>query len=62
MTIEKIQQQYIKYAGYNAWADANDIVILYPQVRIHALTKLLITELNMVIAHCSYFAGSFKPS
>ncbi len=32
MSTEFIQRQFIEHAGYNAWAEANDIVILYPQV------------------------------
>ncbi len=30
-TLEDIQDQFIKQAGFNAWAEANKIVILYPQ-------------------------------
>ena len=28
-----IQRQYVDYAGYNAWADTNFIIVLYPQTR-----------------------------
>jgi poly(3-hydroxybutyrate) depolymerase len=28
-----IQDRYINYAGYNAWADTNNIVVLYPQTQ-----------------------------
>lgn len=30
-SIPIIGQQYVRDAGYNRWADANDIVVLYPQ-------------------------------
>lgn len=32
MSTEFIQRQFIEHAGYNAWAEANGIVVLYPQV------------------------------
>ncbi|SCU75960.1 Poly (3-hydroxybutyrate) depolymerase (fragment) [Cupriavidus necator] len=25
------QRQFVEHAGYNRWADTNDIVVLYPQ-------------------------------
>ncbi len=31
MNTEFIQDQFVKYAGYNEWAESNHIVILYPQ-------------------------------
>eukprot|EP01138_Halocafeteria_seosinensis_P000901 gb/GECG01000924.1/.p1 GENE.gb/GECG01000924.1/~~gb/GECG01000924.1/.p1 ORF type:complete len:384 (+),score=34.51 gb/GECG01000924.1/:1-1152(+) len=37
MSLSQIQEKYVKYGGYNAWADANDIVILYPQAHSNPL-------------------------
>lgn len=31
MSIPHIGEQYIRYAGYNRWADVNSMVVLYPQ-------------------------------
>jgi len=31
-----IQEDFVKYAGYNEWADTNNFIVLYPQ--IHELT------------------------
>jgi poly(3-hydroxybutyrate) depolymerase len=30
--VDKIHDLFIRSTGYNAWADANQIVVLYPQV------------------------------
>lgn len=30
-TIKDIDMQYVEHSGINRWADANDIVVLYPQ-------------------------------
>jgi hypothetical protein len=32
MSTSYVQEEFVEMAGYNRWADANDIVILYPQV------------------------------
>lgn len=32
-SVEQIGTRFIEYAGYNAVADANDIIILYPQTQ-----------------------------
>jgi poly(3-hydroxybutyrate) depolymerase len=31
-TIEDVQDEFYAHAGYNEWAESNDIIILYPQV------------------------------
>jgi predicted peptidase len=31
MTPDFIQDQFVKHAGYNSWADSNNIIVLYPQ-------------------------------
>jgi hypothetical protein len=33
MTPDFIDDQFARHAGYNEWAEANDIVVLYPQAR-----------------------------
>jgi len=33
-----IGEAYVLHAGYNAWADANRIIVLYPQARAEAFT------------------------
>ena len=38
-TVEDIQDVYVKNAGYNAWAESNDIVILYPQIKHDAVVN-----------------------
>ena len=30
-TPDFVQDQFVKHAGYNEWAEANDIIVLYPQ-------------------------------
>lgn len=32
-SIENIETKFIEFAGYNHVAEANDIIILYPQIR-----------------------------
>jgi hypothetical protein len=32
MSTNYVQEQFVEKAGYNRWAEANDIVVLYPQV------------------------------
>lgn len=32
MSTDYVQEQFVAEAGYNRWAEANDIVVLYPQV------------------------------
>lgn len=32
MSTSYVQEQFVERAGYNRWAEANDIVVLYPQV------------------------------
>jgi poly(3-hydroxybutyrate) depolymerase len=34
----EIGQRFVEHAGYNAWADANRIIVLYPQTQAEALT------------------------
>jgi len=31
-TVADIQDKWVKLAGYNSWADSNNIIVLYPQV------------------------------
>jgi poly(3-hydroxybutyrate) depolymerase len=33
MSPDFIQDQFVRFAGYNQWAEANDIVVLYPQTK-----------------------------
>ncbi|CAE6960322.1 unnamed protein product [Symbiodinium sp. KB8] len=37
MTQKDIGQQYVLHGGYNSWADANDMVVLYPQAYTNVL-------------------------
>ena len=37
MTQQDIGLDYVQHAGYNRWADANDIVVLYPQALANTL-------------------------
>jgi len=39
MTIPDIQLQYVQDAGYNRWAESNNIIILYPQAVRSELTN-----------------------
>lgn len=32
-TVDDIQDKFIEHAGYNRWADSNDIIVLYPQIK-----------------------------
>lgn len=32
-----IQQRFVEHAGYNAWADTNRLIVLYPQTRSNSL-------------------------
>jgi poly(3-hydroxybutyrate) depolymerase len=27
-----VGEEFVRYAGYNAWADTNNLIVLYPQV------------------------------
>lgn len=38
MNYETIGDLFVKHAGYNAWADTNDIVVLYPQTTVDSNT------------------------
>jgi poly(3-hydroxybutyrate) depolymerase len=40
----KIGEDFPRHTGYNEWADANDIIVLYPQVRAVAVTALGVTN------------------
>jgi hypothetical protein len=31
--VDSVDQKFIQHAGYNPWADANDIIVLYPQTK-----------------------------
>ncbi|UIF84680.1 hypothetical protein [Cupriavidus sp. UYPR2.512] len=37
-SFSEIQRRFIEHAGYNPWADTNDIVVLYPQTIASAVT------------------------
>ncbi len=37
MTPDDIGTQYVMHGGYNSWADANNMVVLYPQAKTNAL-------------------------
>ena len=36
-SLGKINTTFVEHAGYNAWAEANGIVVLYPQATANAL-------------------------
>jgi len=36
-TIDLIGDKFYTYTGYNGWAEANDIIVLYPQAAVNAL-------------------------
>lgn len=38
-TLDDIQERFVGTAGYNRWADGNDIVVLYPQARSETLVN-----------------------
>lgn len=58
MNFELIQEQYVEHSGYNAWADANDMVILYPQVCKSAVFTLNCFRYWLFLSLC--IAGTFK--
>lgn len=31
--VESVDEKFVRHAGYNPWADANNIIVLYPQTR-----------------------------
>jgi predicted esterase len=39
-----IGEDFVRHAGYNEWADANDIIVLYPRVHAVAVTALGVTN------------------
>ena len=39
-----IGEDFVRHAGYNEWADANHIIVLYPQVQAVGVTSLGITN------------------
>jgi hypothetical protein len=38
-SVSNIGQDYVNHAGYNEWADTNNIIVLYPQIRALGLTN-----------------------
>jgi hypothetical protein len=39
-----IGEDFVRHAGYNEWADANRIIVLYPQIQAVGLTRFGITN------------------
>ena len=36
-TLDKINKSFVEYAGYNGWAESNNIVVIYPQAKASVL-------------------------
>jgi hypothetical protein len=43
-SVGDIQQDFVRHAGYNEWADTNHIIALYPQAKAVSVTSLGITN------------------